>query len=347
MIELKNFATRALKRISPVYDSSDFIKYFFNALADDFDLLRGLFKNLRDASFIETVTAEFIAYQELKYSLPIRDDLSLEERRALLGIRATTHRPLNPGRLERAIKDAFGIETYLYEKDAGYIRVYSNQFNGRFKELLDFLKVERPAHLRLGWHLSMAEYIGGGAEKRAVIFNPDVPLELPTSTADKKNYPRLFTGVAEIQTGSYRIGLATLRSESLGIIIGTGKILAGNKTIQPSMLTQDLMTWRLLRGKVLTGSITIDAVPIDPLLLQPLGEDELRIYFGFNLSKHKTLRGFTLKNIKPDLTRAEIKDVTDYAVANKILRNEILGETISKDLGAAWKHKETIQYIIL
>lgn len=341
MLELINFTQRALRRISPIYADSDFIKHLFNAVGGDFDILRGLFKTLREQSFIDTVDWG-IAYQETKYSLPIRTDLSLEERRALLGIRAQIHRPLNPARLELAIKKTFDTDVYLYEKDSGYIKIYTNQYNGKFNQIVDFLKVEKPAHLMIGWYLNLVEYIGEG-DRRRIIYTPGMNLELPTSAADKKNFPRIFAGVGKIFTGFETVGLYRLESVVNQIYVGGVKILTGSLTVQTFGSGQSVLQLRRVSARAITGEITIDAVEIDPLLLEPMDVNALRFYFGFEKSRHQKLRGFTISDVRPDVTVAEIKDVSDYVVENEILKNEILGETVDFNRGCAWKTSSVVK----
>ena len=99
-IELRDYTERALKRISPIYSDSRFIREFFNGVGISYDLLREYFTTFSDQSFIDGVSWA-IALQELKYSLDIREDLTLEQRRARLGIKARTHRPLDADRLSK------------------------------------------------------------------------------------------------------------------------------------------------------------------------------------------------------------------------------------------------------
>jgi len=341
VIELKDFSQRALRRISPIYDNSDFVKHLFNSIASDYDLLRALFKSLRQQSFIDTVDWG-IAYQELKYSLPIRTDLPLEERRKLLGIRAQIHRPLNPARLELAIKKAYDTEVYLYEKDAGYIKIYTNQYGGKFNQIVDFLRVEKPAHLLIGWYLNLVEYIGEG-DRRRIIYTPGMTLELPKSESDKKNYPRISAGIGKIFTGFETVGLHRLENVVSSLFAGNVKILTGALTVQTFRASQAVNQLHHLSARAVTGSVTIDAVEIDEMLIQPMDVNSLRFYYGFNLSNHKTLRGFTINDVRQDVTLAEIKDVSDFIVENEILKNEILGETVDYNRGAAWKTKTVIK----
>ena len=273
-IELADYTARALKRISPIYDESLFIKNFFNGVGTKYDLLREYFKTFGDQSFIDTVDWA-IAVQELKYSLDVRPDLSLEERRARLGIKARTHRPLNPARLEKYIKEKFGIRTYLYEKEAGYIRIYAEKFSeSGYPKMIDWLTVEKPAHLSLATYFNTTEYLGGGGYASNTIFNPDVPIELPKTIAAKKNFPRMFAGIAQAITGVKKIGLQEPKDTQNEIIAGVAQSWSGEVTIAPKQLKHSGIVMRAGVSISVVEKVWIDSyekptLPYYPFRLEP------------------------------------------------------------------------------
>lgn len=273
-IELADYTQRALKRISPIYEESLFIKNFFNGVGSKYDLLREYFKTFGGQSFIDTVDWA-IAVQELKYSLDIRPDLSLEERRARLGIKARTHRPLNPARMEKYIREHFGLDTYLYEKEAGFIRIYSDYFTKKgYKKIIDWLMVEKPAHLSLATYLNITEYIGGEGYASNTIFNPDVPIELPKKIAAKKNFPRMFAGVGQYVTGVKKIGLQEPKDTQSEISAGVAQSWSGEVTIAPKQLKHSEIIMHAgiclqVIGKVWIDSYEKPTLPYYPFRLEP------------------------------------------------------------------------------
>lgn len=155
---------RMISRVSPIYGESFFMKSFYDALGNSFDKIRYYFEHLREQSFNETVDWG-IEYREHKYSLEPRPDLTLEERRARLKIKATQHYPLNPARLENDIYELYKIKSYLDERSAGYINAILNNLTPEgWKGMLDYLLREKPAHLALKATLHIVEY-GGEGEK--------------------------------------------------------------------------------------------------------------------------------------------------------------------------------------
>lgn len=288
-IELRDYTERALKRISPVYDGSRFIREFFNGVGISYDLLREYFTTFSDQSFIDGVSWA-IALQELKYSLDIREDLSLKKRRARLGIKARTHRPLNPARLEKYIKDKFGLDTYLYEKEAGYIRIYTEYLTkSGYKKMIDWLQVEKPAHLSLSTWINITEYTGGEGYGGDTIFNPDVPIKIPKNEADKKNFPRIFAGVAQFVTGTNKIGLKEPEKESEGeIFAGVAQGFGGEVTVAPKQLKHSEIVMRAGVCLHVIGQVWIDSyekptLPYYPFRLEPPYEPNENYDFYFDM----------------------------------------------------------------
>lgn len=288
-IELRDYTERALKRISPVYDGSRFIRDFFNGVGISYDLLREYFTTFSDQSFIDGVSWA-IALQELKYSLDIREDLSLKKRRARLGIKARTHRPLNPARLEKYIKDKFGLDTYLYEKEAGYIRIYTEYLTkSGYKKMIDWLQVEKPAHLSLSTWINITEYTGGEGYGGDTIFNPDVPIKIPKNEADKKNFPRIFAGVAQFVTGTNKIGLKEPEKESEGeIFAGVAQYHSGTVTIAQKHPENTQIILRAGATIYVGGRVWIDSrekptLPYYPFRLEPPYEPNENYNFYYDM----------------------------------------------------------------
>ena len=224
-IELNDYAQRAFGHISPIYENSVFMKYLFNGVGMKYDPIRQYFKTFREQSFIDTVTWG-IAAQELKYSLDIREDLTLEERRARLGLKARTHRPLNPASLEKYIYERFGFQNYLYEKKAGYIVLYLNYLKpDNFWLAIDWLMVEKPAHLVLTTVLQWIEWHGYGTEPD-IIVRPGA-----TIPYTHKDAPRIHAGVAQFTNEVKTIGVSAPKSAYGKIHAGVAQFNVGNLTV--------------------------------------------------------------------------------------------------------------------
>ena len=232
-MELRKYTERALRRVSPIYDKSEFMQGLYNGAGASFDLLREYCQALRDQSFIDLVTWG-IDYQERKYSLEVRRDLTLAQRRARLGIKARRHYPLNPGIIEKHLKDAFNFACYLYEGVGGLLKVYYRYATAEsYLESIAWLQEEKPAHLELGTVWSWAEYIGGGGAKDDAIHTPDSPVVIPG-----EGYPRVFAGVAELAGGSVEVGLSRPSNQLMRVFAGVGLWVSGGIWIGTESLGQ-------------------------------------------------------------------------------------------------------------
>lgn len=223
---------RMLGFVAPIYENSSWIKSYFDALGVDFDTIHRYFSELRAQTHIPSVTWA-IEFLERKYSLEPAPQLTLEERRARLRIKASTHLPLNPAVLEKFARENFGFECYLDESSPGFIRIIANNFPSTANKFVPWLVEEKPAHLALHGNLIKTWYVGDGKyvepyEKSRVEFEPVVPV----SDDDKRHFPRLFVDTVNLITGSAEVSIArpktNFRSQTFA---GVANLLHGRETI--------------------------------------------------------------------------------------------------------------------
>lgn len=213
---------RMYARVSPVYENSLFMKRFYDALGAKWDKLREFFTSLREQHFIDTVDWG-IEYLEHKYSLEPRPDLTLEERRARLGIKARTHRPLNPAVIERHIREEFGLNTYLSEDEPGYIHLFANWLTeDGWRRMIPWLLEEKPAHLVLDATLNIVIYTGGKPDEpfdNTKIILPG-EIALPKTPKEKKQYRRISVGNPLIHNATTSINLPKVKGSKLTAYVG-------------------------------------------------------------------------------------------------------------------------------
>ncbi len=201
---------RMLSRISPIYDESTFMKSFFQAIGVEWEKIRRYFLTLREQRFIHTVDWG-IEYLEHKYSVVPDRTLTLEERRARLGLKSFKKYPLNPAVLEKFARDNFDLEVYLDEKDAGYIWMFVTNFTqSGFKGYMKHLLREKPAHLALAVLLYMTLYIGRERDD---------------------GLPKLYAGIVEVLTGHATISLPKPKNQRMNIYAGVVQCWRGSMTI--------------------------------------------------------------------------------------------------------------------
>ena len=227
-----------LSRVSPVYDNSTFMKSFFHAIGTEWEKIRQYFLTLREQKFIQTVDWG-IEYLEHKYSIVPDRTLTLEERRARLGIKAFKKYPLNPAVLEKYARDYFGLDIYLDESDAGYIWLIATELSkDGYEGFLKFLRREKPAHLALALVLYSTIYVGKG---------------------DANNPPKLYTGVAQVISGNERITLPKPKNQRAELHAGAVQITSGKTTVNLSRPKSKLIKIHAGAVLVVSGTIFIGA----------------------------------------------------------------------------------------
>lgn len=137
---------RMLKRISPIYDNSIFMKCFVEGVGEEYDKIRNYFESLRDQSHTSTVTWAIEA-QEHRYSVIPDESLTLEQRRARLRIKLQAKRPLNPAILEKYARDNYGVKIHLDEQSKPGIIAITLEDYAKAERFIKWLLIEKPAHL--------------------------------------------------------------------------------------------------------------------------------------------------------------------------------------------------------
>ncbi|MBR1805851.1 MAG: DUF2313 domain-containing protein [Selenomonadaceae bacterium] len=192
---------RMLSFVAPIYEKSFWLKSYFDALGVDFDTLLKYFSTLRNQTHVPTVDWG-IEFLERKYSIVPDANLTLEQRRERLRIKAAVHLPLNPAVIEKFAREHFDFECFLDEATPGYIYIIANHFTVDAPKFVTWLVEEKPAHLAIGGRYLRTQYIG---EEKFAVPNESPRIEfdsiLPIDDADKKHFPRLFAGAVEVQVG--------------------------------------------------------------------------------------------------------------------------------------------------
>ena len=305
---------RMLKRVSPIYDQSIFMKMFYEGVGSEFDKVRAYFETLREQSFPHSVDWA-IEYQEHKYSITPDKTLTLQERRDRLKIKLQSKRPLNPAILEKYIAENYGEEVYLGESEPGYITVELEHFE-KIPKFIKWLLNEKPAHLMIKilvrkellapLYAGIGTFVSGRIRfpqgervyrdgrqyvfddgERKIIITPDEQVDLP-----------LYTGIGLFKFGRMRISTRDIRlPDKVEVTLDDGE--------RELIITPE--------GVTVTYGENSRFIPLDNIT-----GDELTLRINFPT----TQRIITLKNPRPDLTADDVNQVADFVVQNEILINK-------------------------
>lgn len=117
-INLEEFPTSesAKKMLSYVsdgfYDESYVGKWIFQAMGEEYDKALEIAIDLPAQFFAETATWGLM-YHEIKWGLPVRQNLTYEERRRLIFQKRDYRAPMTPYRMERYLEDTVGVCVHI------------------------------------------------------------------------------------------------------------------------------------------------------------------------------------------------------------------------------------------
>lgn len=129
-------AVRMLSYVSQgFYDSSYVGKWLYQVMGMEYDYVRKIIEELPYQMFPETATWGLM-YHELKWQLPVRENLSYEERRKLIYQKRDCRTPMTPYRMEQYVKNTTGIEISIADAmDSGrygYVPEHPNIFKAYY-----------------------------------------------------------------------------------------------------------------------------------------------------------------------------------------------------------------------
>lgn len=157
-MDLENFPTseaacRMLETVSNgFYDKSYVGKWLYQVMGLEIDDARQIFDELPYQIFPETATWGLF-YHEIKYGLPVRNDLSYEERRKIIMTKRDTRSPMNPWQMEQVIKSMTGFEAEI-DEDSSEPNTFSVYLSGEggemeYQRVIDKLNQIKQSHVQL------------------------------------------------------------------------------------------------------------------------------------------------------------------------------------------------------
>lgn len=146
--DLENFPTSpsAVQMLGYVsqgfYDKSYVGKWLYQVMGLEYDAVLEIVESLPEQFFPETATWGLM-YHEIKWGLPVRENLSYEERRRLIYEKRDLKAPMTPYRMEQYLKTITGHEVHIADVndpgDYGFVAAHPNTFKAYFvgNETLD------------------------------------------------------------------------------------------------------------------------------------------------------------------------------------------------------------------
>lgn len=117
------------------YDNSYVGKWLYEVMGQEYDTAREIAEDLINQLFPETATWGLM-YHEIKWGLPVRENLSYEERRQIIYRKRDYRAPMTPYRMEGYLKTATGFDVRIADindpGDYGFVAPHPNVFKAYF-----------------------------------------------------------------------------------------------------------------------------------------------------------------------------------------------------------------------
>lgn len=223
-------AQRMLSYVSDgFYDKSYIGKWLFQVMGAEYDEARRVIKELPTQLFPETATWGLM-YHEIKWGLPIRENLSDEERRRLIYEKRDYKAPMTPYRMEQYLANVTGFDVHvtdIHDSWNGYLPEHPNQFRVFFvgegmlnaKAALSAIRRIKQSHTRF----EASEYI---VSKFGVNVFYNTQMRMTGAFYPRDNIPLFYLdGTAGLDGEYYLDGF--LSGESLDFYPVALQIIAG------------------------------------------------------------------------------------------------------------------------
>lgn len=120
------------------YDNSYVGKWLYEVMGQEYDTAREIAEDILNQLFPETATWGLM-YHEIKWGLPVRENLPYEERRQLIYRKRDYRAPMTPYRMEGYLKTATGFDVRIADindpGDYGFVAPHPNVFKAYFYSL--------------------------------------------------------------------------------------------------------------------------------------------------------------------------------------------------------------------
>lgn len=117
------------------YDNSYVGKWLYEVMGQEYDTAREIAEDILNQLFPETATWGLM-YHEIKWGLPVRENIPYEERRQLIYRKRDYRAPMTPYRMEGYLKTATGFDVRIADindpGDYGFVAPHPNVFKAYF-----------------------------------------------------------------------------------------------------------------------------------------------------------------------------------------------------------------------
>jgi len=181
------------------YDKSYVGKWLFQVMGLEMDEVRQYVEELRLQAFPETATWGLM-YHEIKFGLPIREELSIEERRRIIIRHRDVAEPASPWRMEQLIRNVAETEVSVTDINEGAPVSHPNIF---------IVEVGDPDGINVGAVIAKVKAIKQSHTTFVIYFGCEIGIRIHASTAPTFTISPMCGTLPGISTGG-GVGKPTL-----------------------------------------------------------------------------------------------------------------------------------------
>ncbi len=143
-------AIHGLDYITPIYQEAETALWLMEAMGIQGDLFVKWVQEMAEQILPQTATWS-LEYWEEEYGLPVKPNISIEERRQRILLAVRTRAPMNPKRLEEILELAFSIEKVKIlertAKNTFSVELYGQLLEEQWAKVYTTIEKYKPAHL--------------------------------------------------------------------------------------------------------------------------------------------------------------------------------------------------------
>lgn len=112
-----DYAKKAVDQVSAIYGNAYYVLWLFQVIGIEFDYIESFVQDLQDNQLSPETATWALKYYEKSYGIEVNEELSYEERRARIMLKNSIV-PINPARMEFAVKILTGRDVHIIERIA-------------------------------------------------------------------------------------------------------------------------------------------------------------------------------------------------------------------------------------
>lgn len=193
-----DYAKKAVDQVSAIYGNAYYVLWLFQVIGIEFDYIESFVQDLQDNQLFPETATWALKYYEKSCGIEVNEELSYEERRARIMLKNSIV-PINPERMEFAVKTLTGRDVHIIERIAPNtfeIDIENGASEADIDRIYEIMNQIKQAHMIF-----------------KIVFNSDVSVAIRASPKNAKLYYNMTSTTAK--TGTHpNVNIAGRKAEN-------------------------------------------------------------------------------------------------------------------------------------